>query len=56
VEYKCTDLYHPDCELTIAWDDPDLAIPWPVENPVLSAKDAKGARLRDIEDRLVDYK
>jgi dTDP-4-dehydrorhamnose 3,5-epimerase len=56
VEYKCTDLYHPDCELTIAWDDPDLSIPWPVENPVLSAKDAKGARLRDIEDRLVDYK
>jgi dTDP-4-dehydrorhamnose 3,5-epimerase len=56
VEYKCTDLYHPDCELTIAWNDPDLAIPWPIENPVLSSKDATGARLRDVEDRLVDYK
>ena len=56
VEYKCTDLYHPECEFTIAWDDPDLAIPWPIEEPTLSAKDRGGARLRDLEDRLVDYK
>lgn len=56
VEYKCTDLYHPECELAIAWNDPDLAIPWPIESPTLSPKDANGARLCDVEDRLLDYK
>ena len=56
VEYKCTDLYHPECELTIAWDDPTLAIPWPVNSPTLSQKDANGALLKSVEDRLVDYK
>ena len=56
VEYKCTDLYHPECELTIAWNDPELAIPWPIEAPVLSGKDANGATLADVHDRLVDYK
>ena len=56
VEYKCTDLYHPECELTIAWDDPTLAIPWPIDSPTLSQKDANGALLQSVEDRLVDYK
>lgn len=56
VEYKCTDLYHPECELAIAWNDPDLAIPWPVESPVLSPRDATAPRLRDLEDRFLDYK
>lgn len=51
--YKCTDVYAPEAELTIAWNDPDLGIDWGVEQPVLSDKDQRGARLRDIdEDRL----
>lgn len=45
--YKCTTLYAPETERAIAWNDPDLAIPWPVREPVLSAKDARAPRLKD---------
>ncbi len=45
--YKCTTLYAPEAERCIAWDDPDLAIPWPVREPLLSGKDAKAPRLKD---------
>jgi dTDP-4-dehydrorhamnose 3,5-epimerase len=43
--YKCTDIYHPASEQTLAWDDPTVGIEWPVpagEAPLLSAKDAEG--------------
>jgi dTDP-4-dehydrorhamnose 3,5-epimerase len=46
--YKCTDFYNPASEFTLRWDDPDLAITWPVGDPELSAKDAGGLRLRDL--------
>ena len=39
VLYKCTDVYRPDDEGGVAWDDPGLGIGWPVERPTLSAKD-----------------
>ena len=38
--YKCTDYYCPADEAGIRWNDPDIGIPWPVADPVLSAKDA----------------
>lgn len=41
VEYKCTDLYDPEGEGGIAWNDPDLAITWPVEVPILSGRDER---------------
>lgn len=46
--YKCTEFYHPETEFSIAWNDPDLAIDWPIAEPSLSAKDAKAARLAAI--------
>jgi len=53
--YKCTDFYTPKDELTLRWDDPDLAIEWPLPAPVLSAKDATAPRLRDLpRERLFD--
>ncbi|NVJ00279.1 dTDP-4-dehydrorhamnose 3,5-epimerase [Myxococcus sp. AM009] len=45
--YKCTALYAPETERSVAWDDPDLAIAWPVSEPLLSPKDARAPRLRD---------
>ena len=41
VEYKCTGLYDPASEIGIAWDDPGLAIPWPVRDPILSDRDRR---------------
>ncbi|HYO74703.1 MAG TPA: dTDP-4-dehydrorhamnose 3,5-epimerase [Archangium sp.] len=45
--YKCTDFYSPTTERGIAWNDPDLGIPWPVSSPLLSPKDAAAPRLKD---------
>jgi dTDP-4-dehydrorhamnose 3,5-epimerase len=45
--YKCTAPYAPAHERGVAWNDPDLAIPWPVERPTLSPKDAGAPRLKD---------
>jgi dTDP-4-dehydrorhamnose 3,5-epimerase len=44
-QYKCTDLYHPASEVCLAWDDPTVAVEWPLlpDAPLqLSAKDAQG--------------
>jgi dTDP-4-dehydrorhamnose 3,5-epimerase len=45
LQYKCTDVYDPSSEITVAWDDPALGIAWPVREPLLSAKDRSGKRL-----------
>lgn len=45
VHYKCTDFYAPDCEHSLRWDDPTLAIEWGVEAPQLSEKDAAAPTL-----------
>jgi len=53
VSYKCTDLYDPANELHLLWNDPDIGNRWPMKDPLLSAKDAAGIRLRDIKTKLV---
>jgi dTDP-4-dehydrorhamnose 3,5-epimerase len=47
VLYKSTDFYFPEFERTILWNDPNLAIEWNAEAPILSAKDERGVYLRD---------
>jgi dTDP-4-dehydrorhamnose 3,5-epimerase len=47
--YKCTEAYAPEAEGGVIWNDPDLAIGWPIQQPTLSAKDAKYPRLRDLD-------
>ena len=45
--YKCTDYYDPACERAIRWDDPNLAVEWPIlpgSEPLLSDKDAAAGR------------
>lgn len=54
--YKCTDYYHPESEISIAFNDPDLGIQWPVEKPSLSKKDQVGIRLKDVpREKLIKY-
>lgn len=48
VIYKCTDLYAPNEEGSLLWNDPDIGIDWPIENPSLSAKDEVGQKLKDL--------
>jgi dTDP-4-dehydrorhamnose 3,5-epimerase len=55
VEYKCTDLYVPGDEITVAWNDPEIGIDWPVREPILSAKDRNAPRLSELRDRLPRY-
>lgn len=47
-EYKCTDLYFPQDEGGLIWNDPDVAIPWPIVEPSLSGKDTLLPKLRDL--------
>lgn len=50
VQYKCTDLYAPDCDGAVRWDDPDIGIDWGLAGPpVLSAKDAVAPFLKDLD-------
>ena len=48
-EYKCTDYYDPSDEGSILWNDPDLNIPWPTNDPNLSGKDSNAEKLVDLK-------
>ena len=47
--YKTTDYWHPQAERTLLWNDPALCIAWPLEAPILAAKDAAGVPLARAE-------
>ncbi|WP_351009497.1 dTDP-4-dehydrorhamnose 3,5-epimerase [Shewanella sp. S1-58-MNA-CIBAN-0166] len=47
--YKCTDYYHPQSELTLAWDDKSVNIDWPIcSSPLLSNKDSHGHSFKEF--------
>lgn len=46
--YKCTDFYHPEDEGGLLWNDPDLAIEWPVGSPILAPRDMEFPRLTEL--------
>lgn len=53
VYYKCTNVYHPETQHTLRWDDPEIDVDWPLsevgdEAPVLSEKDASGQTLQEL--------
>jgi dTDP-4-dehydrorhamnose 3,5-epimerase len=51
--YKCTESYSPSDEVVLRWNDPAVGIEWPLQDPLLSDRDAKGLLLADIPvDRL----
>ena len=57
VAYKCTDIYRPQTEGGVLWNDPELNIQWPISQPNLSPKDASYPLLRDIDPaRLPQYR
>lgn len=53
--YKCTDFYAPGDEFGVAWNDPDIAVDWPLRDVLLSDKDAKLPRLKDAIPNLPKF-
>lgn len=51
VHYKCTGYYRPEHEQVLAWNDPALQLAWPIDAPIVSAKDAAGRRLHEFPER-----
>ncbi|HXV61107.1 MAG TPA: dTDP-4-dehydrorhamnose 3,5-epimerase [Vicinamibacteria bacterium] len=48
VWYKMTDIYRPEEEGGIRWDDPDIGVDWPISNPLVSERDRKHPHLKEI--------
>jgi dTDP-4-dehydrorhamnose 3,5-epimerase len=48
-QYKCTDVYHPEDEYGIFWNDDQININWPFENPILSSRDNNLPNLKSIK-------
>jgi dTDP-4-dehydrorhamnose 3,5-epimerase len=55
IAYKVSDFYDPGGEVSVAWDDPALAIDWPIKSPQLSEKDANARVLSELTDRLPQW-
>lgn len=52
VEYKCTDFYYPQGEMSLRWDDPAIGITWPITNPLLSQKDQSALCVGEVMNQL----
>ena len=53
--YKCSDFYSPGDERGIIWNDPALAIPWPISDPLISEKDAKYRSLTEMPQEFLPH-
>ena len=51
VLYKCTGFYTPSAEGTVAWNDPDIKVEWPISDPVISARDKAGMSFKEYLER-----
>ncbi len=47
-EYKCTDVYHPNDEIGVIWNDEQIGIDWPISDPTISASDAQLPSLKNL--------
>jgi dTDP-4-dehydrorhamnose 3,5-epimerase len=52
VEYKCTEFYVREDEISLAWNDPEIGIEWPISDPTVSDRDRAAPRLSEILERL----
>jgi len=55
VVYKCTEYYDREDEITISWRDPEIAVVWPIDEPLVSAKDREAPPLSDLEPILLRH-
>ena len=46
IQYKCTDIYYPEDEAGIKWDDESISINWPIKNPIITNKDLNWPKLK----------
>ncbi len=51
VTYQCTDYYYPDDEGGVLWNDPDLNIKWPIDDPLVSEKDQIFKKLSELDEK-----
>lgn len=54
IQYKVSSIYNPKTECAIRWNDPDLQIPWPVENPLLSPRDQVSPYFKEVFHEVLD--
>ncbi|HLF99064.1 MAG TPA: dTDP-4-dehydrorhamnose 3,5-epimerase family protein [Acidimicrobiia bacterium] len=55
IGYRVDSPYDPALDVAVAFDDPDLAIPWPLDDPIVSERDRDAPRLSDIRDQLTNW-
>jgi dTDP-4-dehydrorhamnose 3,5-epimerase len=52
VDYQLSSYYDPATEAGVAWDDPDIGVEWPIDEPLLSERDLSAPKLADVRDEL----
>ena len=51
VHYKCSGYYTPSSEGTLSWNDPEVSVEWPIQDPILSNRDLSGMSLQQYLER-----